>query len=292
MGIKDSNNQFSSVNVGLTYAIVNRRDASVKSFVKKVMEDSTVKKLFRLDKIILSQMQTNNYSQDKISSILTEYGKFVNDTSNFIKFSSLSTDLQGLIKNAYGKVYGTKLNISPNYSIHKVSQAVYDSIKKSYQNRGLWTIGTNFNKFTDPHQLSGVSFSSQYVKGFINPNAATNLEVTISAAYSFSDDSTVDANLKRQTFTGEAGLNWVIKGWGSQQQPSFELKMTTADNGVTTVPYKGEQKNIFTLNGTLSIRISNSIIIPIQIKYDPKSGNVFGFLNITSNFTSLGSIFK
>ena len=56
--------------------------------------------------------------------------------------------------------------------------------------------------------------------------------------------------------------------------------------------YANERRDSLTINGTLRVRILEDIWIPLEIKYDPKSGNVFGFLNIKANFTGLGKLLK
>jgi hypothetical protein len=52
--------------------------------------------------------------------------------------------------------------------------------------------------------------------------------------------------------------------------------------------YNQEKRDLVTANAKLSIRIIADIWIPLEIKYDPRSGNIFGFLNIRANFNALG----
>jgi len=52
--------------------------------------------------------------------------------------------------------------------------------------------------------------------------------------------------------------------------------------------YADEKRDRLILNGTLRLRIYNDIWVPLEIKYDPDAGNVFGFLNVRANFTALG----
>ena len=56
--------------------------------------------------------------------------------------------------------------------------------------------------------------------------------------------------------------------------------------------YLSEKHETNTLNGTLSIRVFNEVWIPIEIKYDTKDHNVFGFLNVVTNFKALGNLLK
>jgi hypothetical protein len=55
--------------------------------------------------------------------------------------------------------------------------------------------------------------------------------------------------------------------------------------------YAGEKQDSLSINATLRIRVFSDIWIPLDIKYDPDSGNVFGFLNVRANFTALKELF-
>ena len=67
----------------------------------------------------------------------------------------------------------------------------------------------------------------------------------------------------------------------------MELKVAASENIILSSPYADENKSQFTLDGTFRFRISENLWIPISFKYDPEHGNVFGFLNVTSNFNWL-----
>ena len=56
--------------------------------------------------------------------------------------------------------------------------------------------------------------------------------------------------------------------------------------------YLGEKKDSMTLNGIARIRIYNDIWIPLEVKYDPKTGKIHGFLNIKANFSGLAMLLK
>jgi hypothetical protein len=287
LDVKDSNDRFNNLSVGLKYAIVNKRDYTVaKTFVPLFLHKAS--KLIQFGDTIKAKIGAINDIPTKVK-LQEQANKFCQDTS-LIPFSKLDIQLQAIVKESYSKVYNvdfTKLKEYNNYSFRKAANAIYDSIKNSFQNKVLWTLGANFSKYTDPHQLSNLTFTTEFLKGFINPDAATNLELAIDGSYNLSDDSTKTAsNLNRGVITGSLGLNWVVKGWGHNQS-FLELKIAASENAVVSGMYKGESQNVFTMDGTLRIRVSDSFWVPIQIKYDPKSGNVFGFLNITSNFNWL-----
>lgn len=110
---------------------------------------------------------------------------------------------------------------------------------------------------------------------------------------SFVDDTMETAmNLDRQVFSFQPGLNLVLKGKKSRQ-PYLEFMANYAYNNIWKGQlYTNEPQITNTLNGTLNIRVFKNIWIPLKFSYDTKTHNVLGFLNVTTNFTALGNLFK
>ncbi|HEY2725656.1 MAG TPA: hypothetical protein VGI61_00670, partial [Parafilimonas sp.] len=60
------------------------------------------------------------------------------------------------------------------------------------------------------------------------------------------------------------------------------------DSTVLAGQYKNEKKNSITADGILRFRITDNLWFPIDIKYDPQKGKVFGLFDIKYNFDGLG----
>jgi hypothetical protein len=56
--------------------------------------------------------------------------------------------------------------------------------------------------------------------------------------------------------------------------------------------YQNEERSRLTVNGTARVRLFDDIWVPLEIKYDPVNGNVFGLINVKFNFTALSSLVK
>ena len=69
----------------------------------------------------------------------------------------------------------------------------------------------------------------------------------------------------------------------------MEFKLSGSYSNVWKGLYNKETQVVNTINGTLRVMVLDNIWIPITIKYDPKSGNVLGFLNVSLNFSGLGN---
>jgi len=168
--------------------------------------------------------------------------------------------------------------------VRRILNAQYDSLKDSYQNKLLWTADIDASSYSDASLFSGVVLKTEALKGVVNPNSTLQFEFNAEFSLTFSDDSTVAGkDLNRSVLSGEFGGNLSFKN-RSNNHSIAELKLTGALNDVTSGNYAGEEKGFFTLNGTFRIRLGDDFWIPIEFKYDPESGNVLGFLNVTSNF--------
>ena len=98
-------------------------------------------------------------------------------------------------------------------------------------------------------------------------------------------------DLKRCIFNFEPGFNWVFRN-KSNDQSFFEFKFAGSYRHNFIYLYNEEKRDNLTFNGTLRIRVIDDLWIPLEIKYDPANGNVFGFLSAKLNFTGLGKLLK
>jgi hypothetical protein len=209
-------------------------------------------------------------------------------------FDQLDTSVQSLFINFVKVIKATDIlrliQTNPKANFKKFSQQNYDSILNSYQNKHLLTLGVTDTTYSDGFFLKNVIFSTESVKGFLPTDRSVNLQWDVKASYMLNDDTLkTGRNLNRQILTIEPGINLVAINKSSKKS-WLEFKLSSCYNHIYAGIYNNESRDNTTINGTLRIRITNDIWIPFQIKYDPKNGNVFGFLNVTSNFTGLKSL--
>jgi hypothetical protein len=134
-----------------------------------------------------------------------------------------------------------------------------------------------------------MEFATEMSKGMINPERASNLEFNLKM---YDVDSLVTGSTDyRNVFTVEPGLNFVLKG-ATDKKSFFEFKLSGSYYNITTSLNAGEKRDSSTINGVLRLRVYNDIWLPITIKYDPTNKNLFGFLNLTANFSDLADLFK
>jgi hypothetical protein len=292
-GLKlDESYKFNGFTTGVKYALINQRDSSASNVLfQSLVKDNLGKEADSL-KIALTR-----YARANIPDIPARI-RFVDSVNSFynnsIPFNKLDTLVQRIIKeiiNAGKQTYPvlTKiLTAKPGFVMIKEQQKVYDSLKKIIKNNFLWTIGFSDTVKKDNSLLSNILFSTRLSKGMGSNKPGSNWEYNLLSDLHLTDDSLAAGHdLKRSFFNVETGLNWVIRNKANDQS-YMELFFSGSYFHNFGTLYAKEKRENLSLNATLRIRIMNDIWIPLEIKYDPRSGNVLGFLNVRFNFNGQG----
>lgn len=281
----DSAYKFNGFSSGITYAIVNRRDETVSDFFV-----SGFRRINQKNEVLQQQLMafagTNTDMELRI-----KYNQQIND---FFRGKAGANSLDAPLKE-HLKVLADSLNMNylseelkngADINLGMIMKAAYDSARSSFQNRLLVTVGVMDTTYKDQFMFSNIVLFANLVKGVVEPNRVCGLELNLKASYQFVDDTLfAGRDLKRRAFRFEPGLNLVIKE-KKTQYPWAEFKISGEYIHVNN-PYTDEQRDMTTINGALRIRIYQDIWVPLEIKYDPKSGNIFGFLNVRANFKGL-----
>jgi hypothetical protein len=294
LGVRlDTAFRFNGFSSGLKFSLIDETDATTSKFVIDKLRSDALNHERDILMVALSEyMSANVNSADKPAFVLN-----INKVLQDAPFSSLDAGFQAIVKQLATNKSLTKIadvfNNTPNASFKQIDMEKYNAIKNSIKNNLLWTIGISDSTYKDKFQFSNVAIVSELSRGIFDPEPGdNNLEVHVKAAYTFSNDSTkTGRNLNRELFTAESGINWVLRDRTTER--SFcEIKFSGSYYHNFASLYANERRDSLTINGTLRVRILEDIWIPLEVKYDPKSGNIFGFLNIRANFTGLGKLLK
>lgn len=226
----------------------------------------------------------------------TAYDDFITGKKNFNDLDKEMRDKMISIaeaNNTTSKIADT-LRKNPKFNINKTAQDIYQKMKEDFNKNLLWTIGLNDTTYKDQFFFSNIVISSELLKGMKKyaTGARSDVELNIKTALQFTDDTTAKGrDLKRSVFSIDPGFNLVLKG-KTTGKSYLEFNLGGGYMHVFNGLYKDEEANKVTLNGTLRIRVFSDIWIPLEIKYDTKKGNLFGFLNVRANFKALGNAAK
>ncbi len=291
-GKLDSAYRFNGFSSGIKYALVNKRDETISdAFIKSAREANREIEILN-DELNLF-IGTINIDSPKRKLYTAQARKMFRGKANF---SELDTSFQRVVKELATKLNTTNLlrNIDEDskLNIHTFSQKTYDSLKTLFHKKPLLTIGLTDTTYKNQFFFSNIVFSTQFLQGIFDPNRPLVAEIDVRGELHFLDDTLKSGrDLQRSVFHFEPGLNLVFTAKDTKYSWA-EFKLTGSYSHVFNGLYPGEKKNNLTLNGTFRIRIINDVWIPLEIKYDPKSGNVFGFLNVRANFTGLSTFVK
>jgi hypothetical protein len=289
----DSSYKFNGFTSGLKYAIVNKRDETVSAtFVRNVLDDPTVHDQFALNLELEAYISTFSDNIVRQDSLRAQKNRFFNGDNKFNQLDSgLKEKIKTIVKEKKLDYLAIIIKSDPQFNWKETSDKVYERIKSKINNRALWTVGITDTTYNDKFLFSNIVLSSEYVKG-IDTMKSKDIELNIKAAVQFVDDSLITGrDLKRSVFSFEPGFNFVIKTRNTLKS-YFEFKLSGSYYHTFSSLYKNEKRDSLTINGTIRVRIYNDIWVPLEIKYDPKNGNFFGFLNVRANFTALGKMAK
>lgn len=288
----DNAYKFNGFSSGIKYALINRRDETVSLiFIHDVLSNETVQDLTTVNTELqkFSSAQSTTAEQDRIQNQKTKF------TRGEINFDGLDKDIQQKIieiatKNKLDHLSAI-IKEDPKFNFKKTAADIYKDVKEKINNKLLWTIGFTDTTYNNKFMFSNIVLSSELLKG-IDKMKTRDIELNLKAAVQFVDDSLkTGKDLKRSIFSFEPGLNFVLKNKNTLKG-LFEFKLSGRYAHTFTTLYNREKKDSLNINAMLRIRIYNDIWIPLEIKYDPYSGNVFGFLNVRINFTALGKAAK
>lgn len=283
----DESYKFSGFSSGIKYALINNRDSTTSRWLLEsaLQADNEYTELNQA----LGQYARNSLRGDSLRDFILKVDTlFNNKTKTFDQFDPGFVQIVKMVAQQQNLKQFLAVVSGPKVNIYAKEHESFDALKHSLQNKFLWTIGISDTSYKDQLLFSNLLFSTEALKGILHSSAATNLELDIKASYNLINDSLLPGkNLRKGIFAFEPGVNWVFKNKNTQLS-FLEIKFSGEYDHVFTGLYPNEKQDRIDFNGTLRLRISNNIWIPLQFRYDPVAGNVLGFINVTTNFTGMG----
>lgn len=288
----DTAYKFNGFSSGIKYAIINKRDETVqKAFINTVLADTAVKQLFAVHNQMIATIPT----MANAGPLMQEYSDFTMGLKNF---GALSMPLQDTLLAVAARGDSTKvlfevLSQNQNFNMKNFADNLYQDMKANFNKNTLWTVGVTDTTLKNQFVFSNIVFHSEFLKGVNKYNNTKNdLELNIRSQLQLVDDTLrAGQDLKRAIFNFEPGINLVINT-RSTKKSYLELKFSGGYYHNFGTLYANEERDRVFVNGTVRIRIFNDIWVPFDVKYDPKTGNLFGFINVRANFRALAGAAK
>lgn len=288
-------NGFSSV---IKYALIDERDATTSKWLFDGLgSDSLNQEITSLQADLTNYITTTYPNTAESGATRLKYLKLINVllTDTITAFNQLDTAFQSIVKKVAAesnlRFFSRLIQTNPKVNLRRESRKDFSSLKEELKKKLLWTVSLSDTTYKNEFFFSNIVFKTELLKGMVRkPRPGSNWELNIHATLNFTDDTTVKGrDLKRTVFHFEPGFNWVMRTKNSGLS-FFEMKFSGQYNHIFNTLYTNEKRNFFTFNGTFRLRIFNEVWIPIEFKYNPKNGNLFGIINARFNFSLLNKM--
>jgi len=283
----DSSYHFNGFSSGVKYALIDKRDTAASAWLHRSMDDDPLghQKDSLHNLLVKFELTLDIDQRSSFHNAIRQL--FLKDTP----FNKLDTTLQAKVKeiittdpkefNLIARIIDTR----PSSSLVREGRMIFDSLKNVVKQGLLWTVGVSDTTYNDQFFFSNIVIGTEIVKGIGAYHQGSNLEFDVKGALHLLDDSLAKGrDLKRSLLTFEPGFNWVIRN-KQNDQSWLEFQISGVYSHNFTTLYSSEKRDSLTFNGTLRIRVYKDIWVPLAIKYDPKSGNFLGFINVRFNFS-------
>ncbi|MEP7317645.1 MAG: hypothetical protein ABI921_02860 [Panacibacter sp.] len=271
--LDSSNSKIESYGGGIKVSIINRRDPTRKDDMFNTLMKhylSEINTTFSKARTIIAERNASDTIKQaqRLNDIFNSRNKF-NDSHDL---NDLDQELRSVISN--------ELGISDLSNIFSKPFQEFDDWKKSLEKKPLWTF--NYNLYHNTATKKDTSaFQTDFVVGFRlrkDKEDEKLWELNLSS-YLKLCKTTDSTNKTSSLFHFEAGLNKVLST-DEDKKSQMELKLFGSYDKDFAVD---NRKGIFTANITYRYRAFKDFWIPVSLKYDPKNGNVFGYLTFALN---------
>jgi hypothetical protein len=288
----DTSFRFNGFSSGIKYAIINKRDETVsRVFLNMVRNNAKAKQLFALNDLIMGKIS----AMPNPGSAILEYTDFRRGIKNF---SALSKPLRDTIlavaaSSDATRDLGETLKQNGDFNLAQTADSIYNDLRTNFNKNLLWTIGVTDTTYKDQFVFTNIVIHTELIKGLNKFTEAKNdLELNIRSQLQLADDTLLlKRDLKRAIFSIEPGINVAFKTRHTKKS-WLEMKFSGGYYHNFSQLYANEERDRFFMNGTVRVRIMNDIWVPFEVKYDPKNGNLFGYINVRANFRALAGAAK
>jgi hypothetical protein len=282
----NESNKINAFGSSFKYAIVNNRDISLQN--KKYL-DADIKKLEaaidalvgtlhnQITKKIQNAIRNPSFKKEDKDGVLNALSSFSTNNSDVQSFKKLGENLKPFfpVLEMQESDFNAINYAETREAIRKQAEELEDNIKK----RGLLTL--NFGNNYKDKAWDSLAISLEYIKGLgLAKDKDKPWDIYAAAFCDFKQDTVTKNSLGRQVFTAKLGLNKVLLKNRKENNSFLEILGSAEYTHVLKGLYAKESRGVFMADFTLSIRLSQSVFLPVEIKYDPKNGNVFGFLKV------------
>lgn len=291
-GLKiNSGNAIDGVSGSLKYALINHRDLTVlsdKSFSKKaraidhelfLADSSRVAGGNALPDAIASARDNGKLSAVERKSINDEMRTFTKEMDDTATKSKAIPDLK---KFFMPFIQSRQIDLDTSFFSDltyrgKLIDSLYNSLMDEIKKGALLTLSVTGDYASNA--WDSLSFKAEYLKGLGWQKDSTKpWDLYLGAFLNLKQDTVSKQALHRQVWTGKFGLNKVLAT--KKDGSSFLEILGAAEYDYIQNAYAKEKSSTLVADFTITVRLSTTIFLPFELKYDPNAKNFFGYLSV------------
>ncbi len=267
-----SDGNYSLLTSGFKLAVINNRDKSTVNFAA---EDHGA--LSRdIDIVTSAEYDAFREYNDQIANDPEKSKELAAATRKFKKSGNIR-DFPQAMQDLYNKKLIAQGKDPATFSL----QDEYDRIGKLIDKRGVLTLSFNPTYDYNHSRFDSTGVNVSYLVGFGNYKKPWNIDLEGSALY-FHDSSSKKPDLGRSVYILKAGINKVL-AYDSKLNPLIELELAYEDDYIGNGRYASEKNNQPKIVNILRVHISKEITLPLTLKYDLNTPNLFGIFSFQWN---------
>lgn len=277
----DENIRFKSNSLFLKYALVNKRDVTVFDYSEELGAYSEARVR------VMGNAMTRFLESHPDAGQREAANNFF--TGENPDFNSLPETFRTAFLNAMNT--DTFFHGFTPEQYRDTMDLLMDVINKEIANKPLWTLSAKSTSNENKELFSQLQINTEFMKGIVKRNSAMNLEINAKAHLELNDDTSTAGkkDFDRREFSFSFGLNWIILKDSKERKSILELQAEGEGSTLIGKKYPDEKQDKLSANSILRLRITKDLWLPVEIKYEPVTGNVFGLLNLTTNFDWLNN---
>ena len=254
VGLKFKDGQeVNGITPSLKYALVNKRDRTEENFSVDMASDLRVA-VHDLRDAVNKFYAENSGNKPLVERVEKSMDKFTASQ----KLEDLDESFRKYLRTETIKSLSSK----------------YDSIAKEVDKKPLWTLtmGGSFTKETR---------DSLFIKTEFYQGIANGKDLVLRGLFGLKDTSASSSRFDRTNWLLSAGLDLVLLRVENKSviDGNVSIEYGSILSGLTS----GEEKNHFNFAITVSPLVAVDLSLPLTLKYDPKDGKIFGFLELQWN---------
>jgi len=263
----DQDYHLTSYSAGLTYALINKRDETVATFMNSKVSELVQQYGSLLHNQLNAYLATFDSSAQR-RRVLMEIQKgivFLNETGST---DSIPQAFLAFAKIDFGFI---------RRSIHETLESAYAEVDK----KPLLTISANATSLSSSAEFNSGFLEMVFLQGS-NPEIDLRAKLLMTDTFSSVDEWRVNFNF-------QGGLNIVLFQDKSTNKSLLEAKLQGEYSHIFQGLLPDEDADQVFANAEIRVRVTNNFWIPLSIKYDIMNPNWFGFLNVALNLGALNS---